>query len=279
MFVKNLNISNFKSFKDLAINLNNFNVLIGANASGKSNFIQVFRFIKDLVKYGLGDAISYQGGIEYLKNIKTPFDEPISIKITFYPFIKEITLRDEIDALLRSGFISQDQTIEKDLEFIKNLVGELDEVVYEIIIYPSNLAEAKQDMLPNNKNDQLVKETIAVKFKSFKVRNKEIAKDSKIILYKIRFVGEVNYEGFDYELPKEIEGKLEFETKDERFIPFNLPRRLFGNVREKYIALLDDYIGIYNINLFIFKDKTSLLTSFNSPMGKLNSYAVYLLQI
>jgi predicted ATPase len=52
MFIKKITLKNFKSFKELSINLNNFNVLIGANNSGKSNFIQVFRFIKDLVKYG-----------------------------------------------------------------------------------------------------------------------------------------------------------------------------------------------------------------------------------
>jgi len=41
MAIKKLRISNFKSFGDLEIELGNFNVLIGANASGKSNFTVV----------------------------------------------------------------------------------------------------------------------------------------------------------------------------------------------------------------------------------------------
>ena len=42
MAIKKIKISNFKSFKNLEIELGKFNVLIGANASGKSNFIQIF---------------------------------------------------------------------------------------------------------------------------------------------------------------------------------------------------------------------------------------------
>jgi predicted ATPase len=90
MFIKKITLKNFKSFKELSINLNNFNVLVGANNSGKSNFIQVFRFIKDLVKYGLDKAISLQGGIEYIKNFKTLYNEPISINITFYTPVKDL---------------------------------------------------------------------------------------------------------------------------------------------------------------------------------------------
>lgn len=39
MAIKKIRISNFKSFTDLEIEFGKFNVLIGANASGKSNFI------------------------------------------------------------------------------------------------------------------------------------------------------------------------------------------------------------------------------------------------
>lgn len=70
MFIKKIHIKNFKSFNDLEVELGKFNVLIGANASGKSNFIQIFQFIRDIVNFGLDNAISMQGGIEYLRNIK-----------------------------------------------------------------------------------------------------------------------------------------------------------------------------------------------------------------
>lgn len=69
MGIKRIKIENFKSFKKLEVVLKNFNVLIGANASGKSNFISIFKFLRDIVNNGLENAISLQGGIEYFRNI------------------------------------------------------------------------------------------------------------------------------------------------------------------------------------------------------------------
>lgn len=66
--ISKIRVSNFRSFGDLEVELGNFNVVIGANASGKSNFVQIFRFLRDVAIYGLEDAISLQGGAEYLCN-------------------------------------------------------------------------------------------------------------------------------------------------------------------------------------------------------------------
>jgi len=38
MAIKRIQVSNFKSFKELDLELGQFNVVIGANASGNSNF-------------------------------------------------------------------------------------------------------------------------------------------------------------------------------------------------------------------------------------------------
>ncbi len=69
MHIKSINIINYKSFHSVELELGSFNVLIGANASGKSNFIQVFRFLRDIVNEGLENAISLQGGVEYIRNL------------------------------------------------------------------------------------------------------------------------------------------------------------------------------------------------------------------
>lgn len=74
MAIKKIRITNFKSFNELEIDLGKFNVLIGANASGKSNFTQIFKFLGDIVNSGLNNAISMQGGVEYLRNIS---NEPL----------------------------------------------------------------------------------------------------------------------------------------------------------------------------------------------------------
>jgi len=81
--IKKLRVKNFKSFKDVEVELGNFNVVIGANASGKSNFVQIFKFLRDIVKEGLENAISYQGGIEYLRNISLGDKENIHIEFVF----------------------------------------------------------------------------------------------------------------------------------------------------------------------------------------------------
>jgi len=81
MAIKKLRISNFKSFGDLEIELGNFNVLIGANASGKSNFVQIFKFLRDIANHGLDNAISMQGGIEYLRNINISPSKKFSLEV------------------------------------------------------------------------------------------------------------------------------------------------------------------------------------------------------
>ncbi|KKK42662.1 hypothetical protein LCGC14_0679130 [marine sediment metagenome] len=69
LYFKRIKASNFKSFKELDINLDKFNTIIGPNASGKSNFLSIIRFFKDIVAYGLGNAFSLHGTINNVKNI------------------------------------------------------------------------------------------------------------------------------------------------------------------------------------------------------------------
>jgi len=75
-------IENFKSFNTLDVMLSNFNVLIGPNASGKSNFISIFKFLRDLVNYGLCDAMARQGDIEYFRNVNLGSTKNFILEIT-----------------------------------------------------------------------------------------------------------------------------------------------------------------------------------------------------
>lgn len=81
MAIKKIRISNFKNFRDLEIELGNFNVLIGTNASGKSNFIEIFKFLRDIPIWGLDNAISLQGGIEYFRNMNIGDSENFSLEV------------------------------------------------------------------------------------------------------------------------------------------------------------------------------------------------------
>lgn len=81
MGVKRIRVTNFKCFDKLEVELGKFNVLIGANASGKSNFVQIFEFLMDISNHGLDNAVSMQGGVEYLRNINVGASENFSLKV------------------------------------------------------------------------------------------------------------------------------------------------------------------------------------------------------
>jgi predicted ATPase len=70
MPLEKLEAHNFKSFRDLSVELGQLTVLIGANASGKSNFVQLLQFLHNIADYGLDNAVSIQGGNEYLTNLQ-----------------------------------------------------------------------------------------------------------------------------------------------------------------------------------------------------------------
>lgn len=84
MFIKRIEVRNFKSFDHLDIDLGNFNLVIGANASGKSNFVQIFRFLRDIATRPLEDAISLSGG-EFFLNKNIGFSENFFIKVVMMP--------------------------------------------------------------------------------------------------------------------------------------------------------------------------------------------------
>ncbi len=57
-----IKISGYKSIKEVKVELNNINLLIGANGSGKSNFLSFFEFLNRLYNRKLNDYIQLSGG-------------------------------------------------------------------------------------------------------------------------------------------------------------------------------------------------------------------------
>lgn len=105
MSIKKIKVSNFKSFKELELELGNFNVVIGANASGKSNFVQIFKFIRDINNLGLDNAISLQGS-EYLTNIgiAQPHQLSLQVKVVFNKFGLELAEESVIAAMNEADY-------------------------------------------------------------------------------------------------------------------------------------------------------------------------------
>ncbi len=83
MPIREIRATNFKSFRNLLLLPSAFNVVIGSNASGKSNFIQIIKFIRDIAKYGLPNAISLQGGVEFLRNTRIGPAEDLTLQIVY----------------------------------------------------------------------------------------------------------------------------------------------------------------------------------------------------
>lgn len=82
MVISNLKIRNFKSIASADIDFNPLTMLVGANASGKSNLINVFRFISNIANDGIDNAVALQGGMPYLANASLPKGTPIEIAFT-----------------------------------------------------------------------------------------------------------------------------------------------------------------------------------------------------
>ncbi len=81
-FLKKIKVSNFKNFDELEIEFDKFNVIIGSNAAGKSNFTQIFNFLKDIHEHGLDNAILIQGGVVHTRNIMLGNTKDLSIEIS-----------------------------------------------------------------------------------------------------------------------------------------------------------------------------------------------------
>ena len=50
--IKTIEVFFYKGFKYNQIELQNYNILVGPNASGKSSFMDVLRFIRDILNDG-----------------------------------------------------------------------------------------------------------------------------------------------------------------------------------------------------------------------------------
>lgn len=79
MKIKKLRLQNFKSFASLDIDLNIFSVIVGANATGKSNLISAFRFIKNIMMLGIDNAIALHGGIQNIINSRCPKGSMVTV--------------------------------------------------------------------------------------------------------------------------------------------------------------------------------------------------------
>lgn len=94
--IKEVWIKNFKSYKELKLPLNDFNVLIGPNASGKTNLIEFFKFFKNAVDASVQPRLPYldwwtYGNIVWRRDETLPITGGIKIDCNGYTATYEAT--------------------------------------------------------------------------------------------------------------------------------------------------------------------------------------------
>ncbi|MGO9271929.1 MAG: AAA family ATPase [Terriglobia bacterium] len=82
--IKKLTIEGFKSIRRLEnFELRPLNVLIGANGAGKSNFVDFFRFVRELVNQRLQLAVGQAGGADVCLHLGPKVTERLVAKLYF----------------------------------------------------------------------------------------------------------------------------------------------------------------------------------------------------
>lgn len=86
MFVSRIKLKNWRNFREADVSLSEYTYLLGANASGKSNFLDVFRFLRDISKSqggGLQKALNNRGGLSKLRCLHARKDTEVEIDLYF----------------------------------------------------------------------------------------------------------------------------------------------------------------------------------------------------
>ena len=92
MQITHIRLKNWRNFRSLDVQLSDVSYVLGPNASGKSNFLDVFRFLRDVSKHkggGLQAAVSDRGGISKLRCLHARKDPEVLIEVEVAEGISE----------------------------------------------------------------------------------------------------------------------------------------------------------------------------------------------
>ena len=120
MAITKLTVENFKSFNKLEVELRPFNIIVGTNASGKSNFLDVIRFLRDIEATSLESAIGIRGGAEILKNFNLDENQVLRVCVETDDVQRHIV---SIQANNSYGMKSDRTIYEVSIQFDKSNVG------------------------------------------------------------------------------------------------------------------------------------------------------------
>ena len=86
MYVHHLKVRNWRNFPRISVDLQKRQFVVGPNASGKSNLMDVLRFLRDISREeggGLQKAVADRGGMTKIRNLAARRDPDIAIEVRF----------------------------------------------------------------------------------------------------------------------------------------------------------------------------------------------------
>ena len=219
MRLSKIEVKNFKTFKDVSVEFNKSNLLIGSCAAGKSNFVEIFDFLKD-ISQDFDIAYRKHGG-PYLKNLNLNSDEnPTYLKVSF-------------DDKEFGGVGLSLTNIQKELKEDESITLQFKDFFYEISI---DFKELEYEILS---------EKLEYNFDVYKCNEK----DFEIISQNTLYLSNINGE-FTTRLKKEEE----YFTIDN-LIPEAMLDIATNNFKLRKIPLINSPLSSFPIPLdFTFKD-------------------------
>ena len=84
MIINRLIAKNWRNFQQIDVPLRERQFIVGPNASGKSNLLDIFRFLRDIVKTdggGFQKAVNDRGGVSKIRSLSGEEDPEVAIEI------------------------------------------------------------------------------------------------------------------------------------------------------------------------------------------------------
>lgn len=264
MRISKIEVQNFKSFDNQEFPFNNVHVIIGANASGKSNFIEIFEFLQQIKQNGIHQAIAYFGGVNSLLNFNAASRE-FRIKIEVDPKIRLFSKTSLTEKVLvrNTSLITYELTVRTKSKTSKEFTFKEELLFYEYF--------SINEFQENEVGDELERHDKTFKFGVIREFNESFNIDapnlSKERFYYADKLEELELE-FEYQAPfqqRQTSEELNHKNFKERSIleyKGFIPRNLFD-------------FGIYDIDTKILKNTKEV-----SPKGvRLQKNGLYLRQI
>ncbi len=92
MFITHLKLKNWRNFRNAEVDFQDITYIMGPNAAGKSNFLDVFRFLRDIANPqggGLQQALNSRGGMSKVRCLAARNDPKILIDVKLSDSIDE----------------------------------------------------------------------------------------------------------------------------------------------------------------------------------------------